>query len=111
VSMWQYFEWQYGYIKINRFAETTFEEFKNGLVKLKKQGAVLVIDLAIMGRLYGRGNYCWWIIKDKQLIVFTKIKREKHTRLKRAVLKQGKYLCYRMKIVPREWNSGWCDSR
>jgi carboxyl-terminal processing protease len=35
-----------GYIKINRFAETTFEEFKNGLVKLKKQGAkVLVIDL------------------------------------------------------------------
>jgi carboxyl-terminal processing protease len=24
-----------GYIKINRFAETTFEEFKNGLVKLK----------------------------------------------------------------------------
>jgi carboxyl-terminal processing protease len=27
-----------GYIKINRFAETTFEEFKNGLVKLKNKG-------------------------------------------------------------------------
>jgi carboxyl-terminal processing protease len=34
-----------GYIKINRFAETTFEEFKNGLVKLKKGAKVLVIDL------------------------------------------------------------------
>src|SRR3970282_745731 len=28
-----------GYIKINRFAETTFEEFKAGLSKLKKEGA------------------------------------------------------------------------
>jgi carboxyl-terminal processing protease len=48
-----------GYIKINRFAETTFEEFKNGLVKLKKQGAkVLVIDLRDNGAA-GRGNcYC-----------------------------------------------------
>jgi carboxyl-terminal processing protease len=25
-----------GYIKINRFAETTFEEFKAGLAKLKR---------------------------------------------------------------------------
>jgi hypothetical protein len=63
-----------------------------------------------MGRLYGRGNcYCWWIIKRSNWLSLLKIKKEntkKHA-TKRAVLKQGKYLCCRMKIVPREWNSGW----
>jgi carboxyl-terminal processing protease len=35
-----------GYIKINRFAETTYNEFKTGLMKLKKLGATtLVIDV------------------------------------------------------------------
>jgi hypothetical protein len=44
------------------------------------------------------------LLIDKQLIVLLKKKGkiQKHTRLKRAVLKQGKYLCYRMKIVLRE---------
>jgi carboxyl-terminal processing protease len=55
--MWQLLNDSTGYIKINRFAET-FEEFKMGLLKLKKE-QVLVIDLRDMGRLYGRGNcYC-----------------------------------------------------
>ena len=35
-----------GYIKINRFAESTYKEFKNGLNKLQKEGATkLVLDL------------------------------------------------------------------
>lgn len=35
-----------GYIKINRFAESTYEEFKKGLLSLKKKGATqIVLDL------------------------------------------------------------------
>ncbi len=35
-----------GYIKINRFAESTYKEFKEGLLKLKKDGAKqIVLDL------------------------------------------------------------------
>ncbi len=67
-----------GYIKINRFAETTFNEFENGLTKLKKQGAKsLVIDLRDNG-----GGYMEEAIAiadeflgDKKLIVFTKNKK------------------------------------
>lgn len=67
-----------GYIKINRFAETTFNEFDNGLIKLKKQGAKsLVIDLRDNG-----GGYMEEAIAiadeflgDKKLIVFTKNKK------------------------------------
>ncbi|MBX9807419.1 MAG: S41 family peptidase [Flavobacteriaceae bacterium] len=67
-----------GYIKINRFAESTFEEFKTGLTKLKEQGAKsLVIDLRDNG-----GGYLEQAVaiadeflKDKQLIVFTKDKK------------------------------------
>jgi carboxyl-terminal processing protease len=44
VSMWQFLNDSTGYIKINRFAETTFEEFKKGL-KLKRWSKTLVIDL------------------------------------------------------------------
>ena len=66
-----------GYIKINRFSESTFEEFKTGLTKLKEQGAKsLVIDLRDNG-----GGYLEQAVaiadeflKDKQLIVFTKDK-------------------------------------
>ncbi|MDD5149753.1 MAG: S41 family peptidase [Flavobacterium sp.] len=67
-----------GYIKINRFAETTYDEFKTGLTKLKQEGAKsLVIDLRNNG-----GGYMEQAIaiadeflKDKQLIVFTKNKK------------------------------------
>jgi carboxyl-terminal processing protease len=67
-----------GYIKINRFAESTYDEFKAGLTKLKEQGAKsLVIDLRDNG-----GGYLEQAVavadeflKDKQLIVFTKDKK------------------------------------
>ncbi|SDZ85089.1 carboxyl-terminal processing protease [Flavobacterium gillisiae] len=67
-----------GYIKINRFAETTFEEFKKGLAKLKKEGAMtLVIDLRDNGGGYMEEaiDIADELLKDKQLIVFTKNKK------------------------------------
>jgi carboxyl-terminal processing protease len=67
-----------GYIKINRFAETTFEEFKTGLAKLKKEGAkTLVIDLRDNGGGYMEEaiEIADELLEDKQLIVFTKNKK------------------------------------
>lgn len=69
-----------GYIKINRFAETTFTEFKIGLNKLQKQGAQeLVLDLRDNG-----GGYLDQAVAiadefltDKKLIVFTKNKKKR----------------------------------
>ena len=65
------------YVKINRFAETTYAEFSTALNKLKKQGMkTLVVDLRGNG-----GGYMDQAIaiadeflKDKELIVFTKNK-------------------------------------
>ena len=66
-----------GYIKINRFAETTFDEFKTGLTNLKKQGIKsLVIDVRDNGGGYMEEAIAIAdeFLKDKQLIVFTKSK-------------------------------------
>lgn len=66
-----------GYIKINRFAETTYDEFKTGLTKLREQGAKsLVIDLRDNGGGYMEQAIAIAdeLLKDKQLIVFTKSK-------------------------------------
>lgn len=66
-----------GYIKINRFAETTYDEFKTGLDKLKREGAKsLVIDLRDNGGGYMDPAIAIAdeLLKDKQLIVFTKDK-------------------------------------
>lgn len=67
-----------GYIKINRFAETTYDEFKTGLDNLRKQGAKsLVIDLRDNGGGYleEASAIADEFLKDKQLIVFTKNKK------------------------------------
>jgi len=66
-----------GYIKINRFAETTFNEFKTGLTRLKQKGIQsLVIDLRDNGGGYMEEAIAIAdeFLKDKQLIVFTKSK-------------------------------------
>jgi carboxyl-terminal processing protease len=66
-----------GYIKINRFAETTFDEFKTGLTNLKKQGVKsLVIDVRDNGGGYMEEAIAIAdeFLKDKELIVFTKSK-------------------------------------
>jgi len=67
-----------GYIKINRFAETTAQEFHQALLKLKKNGInSLVIDLRENG-----GGFMEMavkiadeVLKEEELIVFTKNKK------------------------------------
>ena len=67
-----------GYIKINRFAETTYEEFEKQLLQLKKQGAKsLVIDLRDNGGGYLEKavEIADDFLKNHELIVFTKNKK------------------------------------
>jgi len=81
-----------GYIKINRFAETTYDEFIVGLTKLKEQGInSLVIDLRNNGGGYMEQaiSIADEFLKDKQLIVFTKNK--KGTIDKTFATKTGRY--------------------
>lgn len=64
-----------GYIKINRFAETTYTEFTTGLTQLKKQGiTTLVIDVRNNGGGYLEKavEIADELLKNKELIVFTK---------------------------------------
>lgn len=67
-----------GYIKINRFAETTYNEFKSGLLRLKKSGMnSLIVDLRDNGGGYMEKavEIADDFLKDNQLIVFTKNKK------------------------------------
>lgn len=67
-----------GYIKINRFAETTFEEFKRGLDQIIKNKATsLVLDLRDNGGGYLEEavEIADEFLKEKKLIVFTKNKK------------------------------------
>lgn len=69
-----------GYIKINRFAETTYDEFKTGLTQLKKQGAkALIIDLRDNGGGYLESAVAIAdeFLKKDELIVKTKNKKGK----------------------------------
>ena len=64
-----------GYIKINRFAENTYDEFRTGLEQLKKQGmTTVVIDLRDNGGGYLERAVAIAdeFLKNKELIVFTK---------------------------------------
>lgn len=85
-----------GYIKINRFAETTYAEFMSGLKQLKKNGAKsLVIDLRNNGGGYMDQAIAIAdeLLKDKQLIVFTKNKKgviEKTFATKKGSFENGK---------------------
>lgn len=67
-----------GYIKINRFAETTFDEFKTSLTKLQKSNIkTLIIDVRDNGGGYLERavQIADEFLRDKQLIVFTKNKK------------------------------------
>jgi len=68
-----------GYIKINRFAGTTYAEFQTALASLKKQGArSLVVDVRDNGGGYMEEAIAIAdeFLKDKTLIVFTKSAKE-----------------------------------
>lgn len=67
-----------GYLKINRFAESTFKEFKAALLELRKQGAKkLVLDLRDNpgGYLGIAEKMADEFLKDGKLILFTKNKK------------------------------------
>lgn len=69
---------QLGYIKINRFAETTYKEFKKGLDKLIDEGMTkLVLDLRDNpgGFLRVTEQIADEFLKDDKLILFTKNKK------------------------------------
>ncbi|MDI9309436.1 MAG: S41 family peptidase [Limnohabitans sp.] len=69
-----------GYIKINRFAESTYDEFKKGLTQIIKAGAKsLVLDLRDNGGGYMEDAILIAdeFLKEKKLIVFTKNKQGK----------------------------------
>ncbi|WP_313804827.1 S41 family peptidase [Flavobacterium sp.] len=69
-----------GYIKINRFAETTYKEFKKGLLELKRQGmTTLIIDVRDNGGGYMEmaDQIADELLKDKEVIVKTKNKKGK----------------------------------
>lgn len=69
-----------GYIKVNRFAETTYDEFHKALVKLKNIGAnSIVIDLRDNGGGYleTATQMVDEFLKDKELIVKTINKKGK----------------------------------
>ncbi len=67
-----------GYIKINRFAETTGTEFHAALLKLKKNNiSSLIIDLRENGGGFMEmaSQVADELLKDEELIVFTKNKK------------------------------------
>lgn len=64
-----------GYIKVNRFAENTYDEFRVGLEQLKKRGmTTLIIDLRNNGGGYLERSVAIAdeFLKNKELVVFTK---------------------------------------
>ncbi len=66
-----------GYIKVNRFAETTYKEFKQALKKLKKEGATeIALDLRDNpgGYLSEAINIVDEFLADEKLILYTKNK-------------------------------------
>ena len=69
-----------GYIKINRFAETTYDEFHKGLLELKKQGATaMIVDLRDNGGGYLEKavEIADEFLKDNTLIVKTRNKKNR----------------------------------
>ena len=83
-----------GYIKINRFAETTYDEFKQGLQKLQKQGAKnLVIDLRENGGGYLETAVAIAdeLLKDKEIIVVTKMITNIITKMLQLLLNEHSY--------------------
>ena len=85
-----------GYIKINRFAENTYDEFRTGLEQLKKQGmTTLVIDLRDNGGGYLEKavEIIDELLKDKELIVFTKNRKgtiDKTYATEKGIFENGK---------------------
>jgi carboxyl-terminal processing protease len=83
-------------IKINRFAESTYDEFVEGLADLKKKGATsIVIDLRENGGGYLETAVAIAdeLLKDKELVVVTKNKKgaiDKTFATEKGIFENGK---------------------
>jgi carboxyl-terminal processing protease len=92
-----------GYIKVNRFAETTFDEFHKAILKLKNIGATeLIIDLRDNGGGYLEiaSEMVDEFLKDKELIV--KTINKKGTEEKTFATKNGEFEAGRLTILINE---------
>ncbi len=95
-----------GYIKINRFAETTYDEFKSSLTKLQDAGInELVIDLRDNsgGYLEIAEKIADEFLSDKQLIVFTKNKKGKIT--KKLATAEGSFEKGKIAVLINEYSA------
>lgn len=87
---------QTGYIKINRFAETTYDEFHKGLESVKKQGArQVIVDLRDNGGGYLEKavEIADEFLKDGEIIVKTKNKKgrvDETDATKKGIFESGK---------------------
>ncbi len=88
-----------GFIKVNRFSATTYEEFTNALKKLVSVGAKqLILDLRDNpgGYLDAATNICDDFLDDKKLIVYTKgihtLKSEFRANGNKGLFEQGKLI-------------------
>lgn len=95
-----------GYVKINRFAETTPTEFKDALQQLKRDGATkIVLDLRDNpgGYISAAEQVVDEFLKEDRLILFTKTKPEiSKTPLRQTAgsSRMQKCLYWSMKILP-----------
>lgn len=92
-----------GYIKVNRFAETTFDEFHKAILKLKNIGATeLIIDLRDNGGGYLEiaTEMVDEFLKDKELIV--KTINKKGTEEKTFATKKGDFETGKVTIIINE---------
>lgn len=84
-----------GYIKVNRFAESTYEEFRDSLLELKKQGATeIALDLRNNpgGYLGEATKMVDEFLEDDKLILLTRNKKgamEKTFATEKGIFEQG----------------------
>lgn len=85
-----------GYIKLNKFAETTYREFMQAMTNLKKQGMQkLILDLRDNpgGFVDQAVNVADEFLDDNKLIVYTQganVPRQEYTASKEGVFEKGK---------------------
>jgi carboxyl-terminal processing protease len=85
-----------GYIKLNKFAETTYREFMQAMETLKKQGMQkLILDLRDNpgGFVDQASNIADEFLDDNKLIVYTQganVPRQEYTASKEGVFESGK---------------------
>lgn len=84
-----------GYIRLNKFAETTYKEFMQAIEKLKKQGMnKLILDLRDNGGgiLDAAVNIADEFLEDGRLIMYSegdKVKKKEYNSTKPGVFEQG----------------------